>query len=125
MVRKAITKEKRYEIMTLKTFNNHSNRKIAAMVGVSEKCVRTTLANFEETNSAKEKAKPGRPHIFRQARANFKWSNADLARDYNNNKKNISVGRETVRRILKRKGIGSYNVANVRIGQLKNGQQFY
>ncbi len=64
MVRKAITKEKRYEIMTLKTFNNHSNRKIAAMVGVSEKCVRTTLANFEKTNSAEEKTKPGIPRKY-------------------------------------------------------------
>jgi len=117
MVRKAITIVKRYEIINLKTHTNHSNRKIAAMVGVSEKCVRTTLANFEQTNSAKEKVKPGRPrkyseraenYIFRQARTHFKWSNADLARDFNNYQKNISVGKDTIGRILKRKGLGSY-----------------
>jgi len=34
------------------------------MVGVSEKCVRTTLANFEKTNSAEEKTKPGIPRKY-------------------------------------------------------------
>ncbi len=34
--------------------------------------------------------------------------NADLARDFNSYQKNISVGKDTVGRILKRKGLGSY-----------------
>ncbi len=33
------------------------------MVGVSEKCVRTTLKNFRETGSAKEKARSGRQQV--------------------------------------------------------------
>ena len=117
MVRKAISYEKRLEIIHLKKHTTHSNRQIAARVDVSEKCVRTTWANYNKTNSAKEKHKPGRPrkyserdenYIFRQARVNFKWSNRDLAHDYNSNRKNVSVSRETIRRILLRKGIGSY-----------------
>ncbi len=100
MVRKAISYEKRLEIVNLKKHTTLSNRQIAARCDVSEKCVRTTLANFSQTSSVKEKFKPGSPckysqgdenYIFRQDRVNFKWSNRDLANDYNSNQKNVSV----------------------------------
>ena len=119
MGRKAISHEKRLEIIHLNRHTEHSNRQIAKLVGVSEKCVRTTLANYKINQSVKEVSRPGRPrklsvrdesYIFRQARVNIKWSNRDLADDFNENKKNVSVSRDTVRRSLARKGIG-YNIA--------------
>ena len=61
MGRKAISHEKRLEIVHLSRHTEHSNRHIAKLVGVSEKCVRTTLSNYKIIQSVKEVSRPGRP----------------------------------------------------------------
>ena len=94
-----------------------SNRKIAEILKVSEKCVRTTLKNYRSLGSPLELKRTGRPkklskrqehHIFRKARTHFKWSYQDLADDFNQQFLNYSISRQTTRRVLSRFGIGSY-----------------
>ena len=120
MVRKSINIEKSLEIIHLKHHTLQSYVKIAQLVGVSEKCVRTTLKNYSSINTTSENKKYGRPrklslkaenYIFRKARVHVTWSNRDLANDINSIHCNITVSRDTIRRILKRRGIGSYIAA--------------
>ncbi len=55
MGKKAVSQEIRWHIVGLSKVEKIKLKTIAEMVGVSEKCVRTTLKNFRETGSAKEK----------------------------------------------------------------------
>ena len=50
MVRKAISYEKRLEIIHLKKHTTQSYMQIAARVDVSEKCVRTTWRTLRQPN---------------------------------------------------------------------------
>ena len=78
-----VTAATRWEIIGLSRAGTFSNRKIAEILKVSEKCVRTTLKNYRSLGSLLELTRPGRPkklskrqehHIFRKARTHFKWS---------------------------------------------------
>ena len=96
---------------------NKSNREMAKLVGVSEKCVRTTRKNYDTFGTPKESTRPGRPRkltyrdensIFIHVRKNPTISNRKLASDFKTKFKDVKVNRETVRRFLTRKGIGTY-----------------
>ena len=112
-----VTNAQRSEIIGLWRAGAFSKRKIGGIVRVSEKCVRTTIKNFEASGAALEATRSGRPrkltdrqerYIFRKARVNYKWSFRDLANDFNQNCSSISVSRYTVRRILLRFKIESH-----------------
>ena len=53
---KAISEVTKWQIVGLSKDNSKSLRKIAELVGVSEKCVRTTIKNFYITGSIKDKS---------------------------------------------------------------------
>ena len=61
MPRKSISQATRHQIVGLSLDKTKSNYAIAKLVGVSEKCVRTTLRNNKEFGSPTEKPKVGRP----------------------------------------------------------------
>jgi hypothetical protein len=78
-------------------------------VGVSEKSVRTTLANFKNFGSPIESPRSGRPKattprdekwICRQARINPQISYRYLAAEYNLWSGEHTVSKDTVRKIL-------------------------
>ncbi|RMZ93929.1 hypothetical protein BpHYR1_006486 [Brachionus plicatilis] len=74
-----------------------SNREIAKLLGVSEKCVRTTRKNNDIYGTPKESTRPGRPR-----KLTFRDQNSLFIQF-----KNVMVSRETVRRFLTSKGIGT------------------
>jgi len=117
MGRKPVSLETRQQIIGLSKDETNSNVKIAKLVGVSEKCVRTTLANFKNFGSPIESPRPGRPKattprdekwICRQARVNPKISYRNLADEFNSWSSEGTVSKDTVRKILKSSGINSY-----------------
>ncbi|RNA42315.1 hypothetical protein BpHYR1_033548 [Brachionus plicatilis] len=61
MGKKSVTNEVRCQIIGLLKDKTKSNREIAKLVGVSEKCVRTTRKNNDIYGGPKESTKPGRP----------------------------------------------------------------
>ena len=61
MGRKAISEVTKWQIVGLGKDKSKNLRKIAELVGVSEKCVSTTLKNFDISGSVKDKRRPGRP----------------------------------------------------------------
>ena len=78
--------------------------------------MRTTLANFKKQIAQKKNLSQVYP-VNTQSEMKttflgrlglillFKWSNRYLAHNYNSNRKKVSVSRETIRRILLRKGM--------------------
>ena len=117
MGKKSVTNEVRFQIIGLLKDKTKSNREIAKLVGVSEKCVRTTRKNNDIHGTPKESTRPGRPRkltyrdqnsLFIQVRKNPTISNKKLASEFNSKFKNVKVSRETVRRFLASKGIGTY-----------------
>ena len=93
---------------------NKTNTEIARLVGVSEKCVRTTRKNYEDGQIVGELPKPGRPnkltardknYIYLQVRKNPRLSHAKLAADFNSKFANIKISKQTVQRALKEKKI--------------------
>lgn len=109
MGKKQITEAVRWQIVGLSTDKSKSKRQIAQLIGVSEKCVRTTLTNFHKNGTVKEKPRPGRPLITTERDRSF------ISRTFKSNKslalrkgaaqftkttgKRISYG--TIRNILK------------------------
>ena len=94
-----------------------SNREIARLIGVSEKCVRTTKQNFLHTGGASEKTRPGRPlsttrkddsALFRAVRANPRISYKELTTEFNTTQ-NTSISQSTARQILIKYKIGVYS----------------
>ena len=61
MDKRRITQGERWQIIAHIKEGTKSNREIAMLIGVSEKCVRTTKQNFLHTGGASEKTRPGRP----------------------------------------------------------------
>ena len=87
------------------------------LVGVNEKCVRTTKGHLEQFGTVKDLSRSGRPTkmserdsgvLFRKVRVDSTLSNRELAAQFTADHPNVSVSRDTVRRALKTKGIGSY-----------------
>ena len=118
MVRKAISEELRWQIVAHLNEGIKSNREIAKLVGVSEKCVRTSKKNLELVGSPIELPRPGRVSklsekdksaLFREVRKEPTKSLRNLASEFNDCLQNSSVSYETVRKVLKAKGIGSYS----------------
>lgn len=117
MGKKSVSYETRCQIVGLLKDKTNTNKKIAELVGVSEKCVRTTKKNLEKYGRPKESPRSGRPrkltdrdeaYLFRQVRKYPTLSNRNIASDFNSKFENIKISRETVRRVLSKKGIGTY-----------------
>ena len=87
MGKRRITQGERWQIIAHIKEGTKSNREIARLIGVSEKCVRTMKQNFLHTGGASEKTRPGRPlsttkkddsALFRAVRANPRISYKEL-----------------------------------------------
>ena len=86
MGKKAVSIEIRNQIVGAWKTKTKSNVAIAKMFNVTEKCVRTTVANYMESGRANEKPRSGRPtkhterdrnKIYRMVRKDPKlWSSA-------------------------------------------------
>ena len=63
MGKKAVSYETKCQIIGLSKDKTNTNTKIANLLGVSEKCVRTTLRNFERSGSVKDSPRSGRPQV--------------------------------------------------------------
>ena len=63
MGKKAVSYETKCQIIALSKDKTNTNTKIANLLGVSEKCVRTTLRNFERSGSVKDSPRSGRPQV--------------------------------------------------------------
>jgi hypothetical protein len=122
MGRKAVSMEVRQQIVGLLKDKANTNVYIANLVGVSEKCVRTTRKNV-----VGELPKSGRPRklsyrdersLYLQARVNPTVTNGGLAA-------NLNVSRETVRRSLKRRGIGTYTAQRKCLLTYRNRRRRY
>ncbi|MDQ5930221.1 MAG: hypothetical protein QG594_2008 [Bacteroidota bacterium] len=117
MGRKAVDIEVRHQIIGLLKDKNKSQAEIARLVGVSRKCVQTTQKNFEVENVVGELPKSGRPPklsckdeswLFRRVRVEPTISCGKLASEFSSREDNQGVSKETVRRSLQRRGIGTY-----------------
>ena len=95
-----------------------TEREIAELVGVSQKCVNTTKRNFQATSRVHNFGNCGRPpklsdrdvsYIFRLVRKNPTTSYRQIAADFNSKFEEHKISRETVRRVLAKKGIKSYS----------------
>ena len=91
MGKRRITHGERWQIIAHIKEGTKSNREIARLIGVSEKCVRTTKQNFLHTGGASEKTRPRRPLsttrkddsvLFRAIRANPRISYKELTTDH-------------------------------------------
>ncbi len=117
MGKRSVSAEQKWQIIGLLKGNNMSYRQIAEKIGVSVNCVSTTKKNYEATGTVADLPRAGRPNklterdvssLFKQVRADPKVSNRKLAEDFNSKFPNIRVSKETVRKELKKKGIGSF-----------------
>ena len=117
MGKKSISTETRWQIIGLYKSGTLSNIKIGEITNVSEKCVRTTIKNYENFGTANETPRSGRPEkfsdqdkrsIIMMSRKNPTLSLRNLATEFNNIQNNHSVSKDTIRRILHRRGIDSY-----------------
>ena len=107
-MKKAVSREKRREIISFVKEVTKSNRKVAELVGVSEKCVRETKNNFILIRESPGKPISGRPlattsHnnrvIFRDVRIDPRASFKEISSCFNIfGNKPISLS--TVRRLL-------------------------
>ena len=119
MGKKSVSEETKWQIVGM-TKLNISNREIDRRLGVSEKCVRTTLRNYSEFKQVKDLPRSGRPrklseksenYIFRMQRKDPKKSYKNIAREFNESSVNITISKSTVRRVLKRKGLDAFVAA--------------
>ncbi|RNA39595.1 hypothetical protein BpHYR1_051150, partial [Brachionus plicatilis] len=87
MGKKSVTNEVRCQIIGLLKDKTKSNREIAKLVGVSEKCVRTTRKNNDICGTPKESTRPGRPRklTYRDRNSLF----LQLASEFNSKFKNV------------------------------------
>lgn len=116
MGKKAISEDTRWQIIGMSKLNV-SNVFIGKQLGVSEKCVRTTLRNFKLNNTVQDSPRCGRPteltpkdksKIFRMQRKNPTLSFRKIAKEFNSSGLNVRVSHETVRKVLRNKGLLSY-----------------
>ena len=120
MPRKSIDNSKREQIVGLSFDKTKNNCDIAKLVGVSEKCVRTTLKNYKATGQAKELPRPGRAkrlnyrdehHIVTMVKKDPTLSLNNIADSFNQSFPNHTISHMTVKRTLSRHKIGSYVAA--------------
>ena len=111
MGKKAISEETRWQIIGMSKMNV-SNVFIGKQLGVSEKCVRTTLRNFKLNNTVQDSPRCGRhteltpkdkSKIFRMQRKNPTLSFRKIAKEFNSSGLNVHVSHETVRKVLRNK----------------------
>ncbi|RNA38903.1 Transposable element Tcb1 transposase [Brachionus plicatilis] len=116
MGKKKITDQQIWQIVGL--LKDQTEREIAELVGVSQKCVNTTKRNFQATSRVHNFGNCGRPpklsdrdvsYIFRLVRKNPTTSYRQIAADFNSKFEEHKISRETVRRVLAKKGIESYS----------------
>ena len=117
MGKKKVTEAQRWQIIGLLKDKTKSQKEIAQLVGVSEKCVFTTKRNYDTTSSCKELPRSGRPskltsrdesYIFRKVRVNPSISYRQLAADFSSKFEKVRVNKDTIRKILLKKKIQSY-----------------
>ena len=61
---KPVDKSIKWQIIGLKKVGELSNVQIGKIVGVSEKCVRTTWKNYADSGDVADKSRSGRPKKF-------------------------------------------------------------
>jgi transposase len=118
MGKKAVSYQKKMEIVSLKKHTQYSNRQIAKRVGCDEKCVRNTWSAYQLTGDVKDKPRSGRPTkttdrekslIFLDSRRNPLFSSQKLAARFTKTSKK-SISRTTVDRILNNKELLSFRM---------------
>lgn len=118
MGKKKVTDQQRWSIIGLLKDGSKTEREIAEIVGVSQKCVNTTKRNYQATSRVHNFGNCGRPlklsdrdisYIFRFVRKNPTISYRQIAADFNSKFDGQVISRETVRRIFSKKGINSYS----------------
>ena len=102
MGKKSISTETRWQIIGLYKSGTLSNIKIGEITNVSEKCVRTTIKNYENYGTANETPRSGRPEkfsdqdkrsIIMMSRKNPTLSLRNLATEFNSIQNNHSVSK--------------------------------
>ena len=92
MGKKIVRTETEQKILGLHDHTQDSNREIARKLGISEKCVRTTIKNFQQNASVTDCPRSGRPKktsyyddkwIFRQFKVDPKISLRQLTSEFN------------------------------------------
>ena len=115
--KKKASNEQKWQIIGLLKDKTKTQRDIAKLVGVSQKCVHTTKKNFEMTSRVDNLKRSGRTqiltprdesYIFRQVRKTPSISYRQLAADFNDKFENIRISKDTVRRVLLKKGLESF-----------------
>ena len=115
MGQKKVSNQQRWQILDLLKDRTKTER--AVLVGVSQKCVKTTKRNFQATSRVNNFKNCGRrPNLsnrnvsynFRLFRKNPTTSYRQIAAEFNSKFKEHKISRETVRRVLAKKGIESY-----------------
>ena len=113
---KTVDKSIKWQIIGLKKVGELSNVQIGKIVGVSEKCVRTTWKNYADSGDVADKSRSGRPkkfsehvesYVVRIARKNPRFSTLDISRSVNEAKDKV-ISKMTVSRILRRNNLKSY-----------------
>ena len=133
MGKKAVSEEVRWQIVAHLNEGVKNNKEIAQLLGVSDKCVRTTKKNLELVGSPKELPRSGRPSkltkkdkscLFREVRREPTISLRNLAHQFSELAQQVSVNKDTVRKALKEKGIGSYTkLHRHQVGQVPHHQR--
>ncbi|RNA14184.1 paired box and transposase domain containing, partial [Brachionus plicatilis] len=104
----------KWQIVGLLKDQIKTEREIAELVGVSKKCVNTTKRNFQATSRVHNFGNCGRPpklcdrdvsYIFRLVRKKPTTSYRQIAADFNSKFEEHKISKETVRRVLAKKGI--------------------
>ena len=112
MGRKKVSTQLKWQIISLLKDKTKTQRDIAKILGVSQKCVHTTKKNFSMTSRVDNLKRPGRTpiltprdetYIFRQIRKRPSTSYRQLAADFNSKFENIRISKDTVSRVLLKK----------------------
>ncbi|RNA33215.1 RNA-directed DNA polymerase from mobile element jockey-like [Brachionus plicatilis] len=113
---KKVSDQQGWQILGLLKDRTKTEREIAVLVGVSQKCVNTTRRNFQATSRVRNFGNCGRrpklsnrdvSYIFRLVRKNPTACFRQIAADFNSKFKEHKISGETVRRVLAKKGIES------------------
>ncbi|RNA28394.1 hypothetical protein BpHYR1_007722 [Brachionus plicatilis] len=109
---KKVSDQQRWQILGLLKDRTKTEREIAELVGVSQKCVNATKRNFQATYRVNNIGNCGRrsklsnrdvSYIFRLVRKNPSTSYRQIPVDFNSKLKEHKISRETVRRVLAKK----------------------
>ncbi|RNA19591.1 hypothetical protein BpHYR1_042757 [Brachionus plicatilis] len=93
-------KSQRWQIIGFLKYQTKTEREIAELVGVLQKCENTTKRNFQATS---------RVNNFENYKGHPTTSYRQIAADFNSKFKEHKISRESVRRVLAKKGIESYS----------------